>query len=248
MKIIIIDDELSAIEALRKELSVFEDADVVGTASNGTKGIGLLKEHQPDLLFLDVELPDLSGLDFLEQVEKITGGACRVVMYTAYSSYMLPAFRNKAFDFLLKPIDKSELTKVMQRFYIEQSTSRNTGNETYRKESHEKILFYTNAADFRVVQIPDICLFQYNHDQRVWEAVIAGKQEPIKLKRNANKDTLLSIDPRFIQISQRYIININYLLEVNDNQCRFFPPFEKVDYVKVGRLYRKDLIDRFCSL
>ena len=49
-------------------------------------------------------------------------------------------------------------------------------------------------------------------------------------------------------MSQRYVININYLLEVNDNKCQFYPPFDKIDYVKVGRLFRKKLIERFCSL
>ena len=78
--------------------------------------------------------------------------------------------------------------------------------------------------------------------------VIAGRQTPIKLRRNVNNETLLTIDERFIQVSQKYVININYLVEVNDNVCRFYPPFDKIDYVKVGRLFRKKLIERFYSL
>ena len=77
---------------------------------------------------------------------------------------------------------------------------------------------------------------------------MACRKEPIKLKRNANNETLLAIDPRFIQVSQKFIININYLLEVKDNMCKLFPPFDKVDYVKVGRLFKKKLIERFNTL
>lgn len=59
---------------------------------------------------------------------------------------------------------------------------------------------------------------------------------------------LVGIDNCFMQVSQRYIININYLKEVRDNICRFYPPFDKLDYVKVGRFFRKKLIERFSTL
>ena len=69
-----------------------------------------------ELLFLDVELPDMTGIEFLERMNGAADGACHVVMYTAYADYMLPAFRNKAFDFLLKPVDEGELDTIMRRF------------------------------------------------------------------------------------------------------------------------------------
>ena len=176
-------------------------------------------------------------------------GWCQVVMYTGHDSYMLSAFRNNAFDFLMKPIDDIELDNVIQRLY---TTKRNNaamaGSGIVTRSNDDKLLFYTNTSDFRLVHVQDIGLFQYNHDLRVWEVVVACRKEPIKLKRNANNETLLAIDPRFIQVSQKFIININYLLEVKDNMCKLFPPFDKVDYVKVGRLFKKKLIERFNTL
>ena len=62
------------------------------------------------------------------------------------------------------------------------------------------------------------------------------------------KDTLLGIDDSFMQVGQKFIINVNYLLEVRDNVCRFFPPFDNIDYVKVGRFFRRKLINRYNSL
>ena len=59
---------------------------------------------------------------------------------------------------------------------------------------------------------------------------------------------LLGIDDSFVQVSQKFIININYLLEVCDNICRFYPPFEDIDYVKVGRFFRRKLISRYNAL
>ena len=245
MKVIIIDDEASSIEALSTKLNNYEDLELRGTADNGTKGISLVKRERPDLLFLDVELPDMSGLEFLDQMEHIVQKPCHVVIYTAHSQYMLPAFRGKAFDFLLKPIDDTELQKVIQRFLIE--CEEQTGN-TNKSTDSEKLILYTNATDFRIVNTNDVGVFKYNHDLRVWEVVVAGREDPVRLKRSANNDTLLSIDPRFIQVSQKYIVNINYLMEVNDSTCQFYPPFNQITYVKVGRQFRKKLLERFSAL
>ncbi|MBR1548876.1 MAG: response regulator transcription factor [Prevotella sp.] len=241
MKAVIIDDEKKAIEALSKKLEDYENVTLVGTAENGTKGILLVQEKQPDLLFLDVEMPDMTGLEFMEHMGHFAKKNCKVVIYTAHMNYMLPAFRGKAFDFLMKPIDDKELKKIIQRCIIEQDWH---AEEAVNRDN-EKLLFYTNATDFRVVNLQDVGLFQYNHEQRLWEVVAAGRQEPIRLKRSANNEALINIDERFVQVSQRFIININYLMEVSDNMCRFFPPFDHIDYVSIGRVFRKQLIERF---
>jgi len=79
------------------------------------------------------------------------------------------------------------------------------------------------------------------------EVIIGNQQLPVKLKREVTNKDLLALDSRFVQVSQKYIVNINCLLKVRDNICVFNPPFEDIDYVKVGRLYRKRLVDKFIS-
>ncbi|CCX66069.1 response regulator receiver domain protein [Prevotella sp. CAG:1058] len=116
------------------------------------------------------------------------------------------------------------------------------------KRNGGKLLFYTNTVDFRLVQIRDICVFLYDHEARVWTVIAAGCDRPLRLKRNVTKETLLKIDDSFVQVSQKHIININYLLEVRDNVCRFYPPFDKIDNVTVGRFFRRKLISRYNSL
>lgn len=249
MKAIIVDDCTTSIETLADKLKKYEGITLVGTATNGTIGLNLAREVTPELVFLDIELPDMSGVEFLEQIKRAQPERCRVIMYTGHPQYMLPAFRNKAFDYLMKPVNDSELDEIINRVFTDDNTLHQTEQDGIIKQNDEnKLLFYTNSIDFRLVHTRDIGLFQYNHENRVWEVVIAGSKTPIKLKRNVNNETLLAIDSRFIQVSQRFVININYLLEVNDNVCRFYPPFDKINYVKVGRLFRKKLIDRFCSL
>lgn len=250
MNAIIIDDTKTAIDNLAEKLGKYKDIELVATAENGTDGLNMVCRYKPDLVFLDIEMPDMTGILFLEKMRQLTDHWCYVVIYTAYNEYMLPAFRNKAFDFLLKPIDDAELDTIINRFYLE---SRNPQREQEQRDGMVKrhdgqLLFYTNAVDFRLVQIRDICVFLYDHDARLWTVIAAGCDKPIRLKRNVNKDTLLGISDSFVQVSQRSIINISYLLEVRDNVCCFYPPFDKIDYVKVGRFFRRKLISRYNTL
>lgn len=243
MNAIIVDDTQAAIDNLVDKLQKYPDVSVVATAGTGEEGLDMIMRHKPDLLFLDVELPDMTGIEFLSQFNDLAEWPCHVVIYTAYTDYMLPAFRNKAFDFLLKPVDDKELDTVISRFYEERDSEKAAviKDDSIIKNGNDKLLFYTNTVDFRLVQIRDICVFSYDHDTRVWMAVAAGCDKPMRLKRNVNKDVLLGIDSSFIQVSQKYIININYLMEVCDNICRFYPPFDNIDYVKVAAFIAANL-------
>lgn len=248
MKTIIIDDDASAVDLLVENLKQYEDIEIAGIASLGKQGIELVKSEKPDIIFLDIELPDMSGIEFLDFISETTDNKFKTIIYTGHSSYMLPAFRNQAFDYLMKPIDTNELETILHRLYMYRFEQNDNDNTLIKNKDNDKILFYTNSVDFRLVSIRDIGLFQYNHELRVWEVILASKKEPIRMKRNTNNEILLAIDPRFIQVSQRYIININYLLEVTDNICHLYPPFDKIDYIKIGRLFRRKLIERFSTL
>ena len=173
---------------------------------------------------------------------------------------MLSAFRNKAFDYLLKPINDAELRTIIRRVCIDMSTEQPRTPSTpatpaaptiigdgIARRNDGKYIVYTNAVDFRLVDINDIGLFAYNSDLRVWEVTLAGEKHPIRLKRNINSDMLLALNDTLVRVSQKHIINIIYLMEVADNTCHFYPPFEMLQEVKVGRFFRKKLIDRFSS-
>ena len=244
MRIIIVDDDKPAIESLSDALVNFPDVEIVGMALTGESGLKLVEELEPDVLFLDVEMPDMSGLDFLATMN--SGGVdCDVVICTAFDNYMLSAFRQKAFDFLLKPVDSDELEIVMQRLTEKRDRRGARLADGMKKPDEGTFIFYTNSVDFRMVKIKDIGVFQYNHEMRSWEVMVAGCKTPVRLKRNMTNDKILSIDNRFRQVNQKYIINIDYLFEVKDNVCCFYPPFENIGYVKVGSFFRLRFIEQF---
>ena len=247
MVVIIVDDNKQAAQDLVERLKSYEEMEVAGIALNGMDGLNLVNQYQPNVVFLDVQMPDISGLDFLDQMGNLSHGKCRVVMYTAYDEFILPAFRKKAFDVLLKPIDDKELTGIILRLVNEDVLVVHPEENEGKKKS-SKFLFYTNTLDFKLIDKRDIGLFQYNHEQRSWEVVVAGSKQPIRLKRNLKSDTLMTLSDQFVQVNQKFIINMNYLIEVVDNVCHFYPPFDALDYVKVSRIYRRKLIDRFHSL
>jgi len=115
LKTIIIDDDKIATEQLKTELAKYSMLDICGNAYTGTEGRILLLETNPDLIFLDVELPDCMGFDFLHSVKNLLKKDCHVVFYTAYNKYLIKALREKAFDYLLKPINQDELSIVLGR-------------------------------------------------------------------------------------------------------------------------------------
>lgn len=246
MKAAIIDDNVTAVKDLQQRLSKFEQIELCGIASNGFDGLELVMNERPQLLFLDVELPDISGLDFLERSSYLKSGECHVIIYTSYDKYILPAFRKQAFDVLLKPIDQKELDSIMERLQKADDTPVEAGPTSTQNDS--KYLLYTNNVDFTLVDKSDIGLFRYDSISRCWEAIVAGFKRPIKLRRTIKSENLTSLDKLFLQVNQKYIINMNYLVEVADNKCHFFPPFDKIDYVTVGRIYRKKLRENFFNL
>ena len=250
MRTIIVDDDTQAAQDLATRLKTYKDVEIVGIAQNGLDGLSLVNEMQPDLLFLDVRLPDIFGLDFLERLNSFTHGKCRVVMFTAYDEYILSAFRKQAFDVLLKPVDNGDLTGIMQRLSSSGQPALPSDDEETKGEARhsDKFLLYTNSVDFKLVNRRDVGMFNYNHELRCWEAVVAGQRNTVKMKRTIKGDDLLSLDQQFVQVNQRCIININYLIEVVDNVCRFYPPFDSLPPVSVGRLYRRKLTDKFFCL
>lgn len=247
MKAIIIDDDRNAIDDLMNKLDGYGDVEVMATTQSAAFGLKLLRTELPDVLFLDVEMPEMSGIDFLEEMERMDLW-CHVIVTTSYSVHMLPAFRHDAYDFLTKPILTKELTVALDRVRKDLDSPRRvqqSDNTTIQKDGY--LLCYTNTEDFMLVNVSNIGLFQYNGDLRSWEVVIANHPQVVKLKRDVTNKDLLALDSRFMQVNQKYIVNINCLLKVRDNMCVFNPPFENIDYVKVGRLYRRRLVDKFVS-
>src|SRR5664279_6274169 len=110
-KAIIIDDERLARNELKKLLQEFPDVEVIGEAANANEGIEKIESLNPDLVFLDIQMPGKSGFDMLTQIER----APHVIFVTAYDEYALKAFEVNALDYLMKPIEPKRLADALQK-------------------------------------------------------------------------------------------------------------------------------------
>ncbi|MBL7726772.1 MAG: response regulator transcription factor [Dinghuibacter sp.] len=114
IRAIIIDDEQFCIEVLEELLKEHCPlVQVIGTAQSGEDGLALLQQHEPDLIFLDIEMPRMSGFDFLEKLLPVHFD---VIFTTAYDNYAIRAFKYSAMDYLLKPIDAADLKQAIEKY------------------------------------------------------------------------------------------------------------------------------------
>ena len=126
IKAIIIDDELNSLQNLQQKLEGFcPDINIVATAQKPEEGILLLKQHQPDVVFLDIEMPKMSGFRMLEELGEYDFD---IIFTTAYNHYSIDAIRISAFDYLVKPIGIEDLQQAVERLH-----------KTYNKQTKEKI-------------------------------------------------------------------------------------------------------------
>jgi two-component system, LytTR family, response regulator LytT len=113
---IIVDDEKPAREELAYLLKGFPEINVIGQGKNGVEAVSLIKEHAPDLVFLDVQMPGLDGFGVLKKlVERKVSKMPHVVFATAFDQYAVQAFDVNAVDYVLKPFDKARISKAIQR-------------------------------------------------------------------------------------------------------------------------------------
>lgn len=112
---IIVDDEQLAREELAYLLRAYPEIEVVGQGNNGLEAVQLIREHEPDLLFLDVQMPGLDGFGVIKRLMDKKAKIPHIIFATAYDHYAVQAFEVNAVDYLLKPFDKGRLAVAVQR-------------------------------------------------------------------------------------------------------------------------------------
>jgi two-component system LytT family response regulator len=114
LKTLIVDDEPIARKVLREELDSMADIEVVGEADNGVAALDLIAGRQPDLVLLDLQMPEMGGFEVIRKIRHGTNLPV-VVIVTAYDKYALEAFEAGAIDYLLKPVGRDRLTEAIER-------------------------------------------------------------------------------------------------------------------------------------
>ena len=119
MRVLIVDDEPPALSELRVLLDAAGGIEIVGEAGNAVEAIAAINRLQPEVVFLDIQMPRISGLEMLAMLDP--AHAPRIVFLTAHDNYAVQAFEENAFDYLLKPVDSVRLGKTLQRLQRDRS-------------------------------------------------------------------------------------------------------------------------------
>src|SRR5215813_15068818 len=119
MKTIIIDDEPLARSIVREYLQKYPEIEIVQECSDGFEGVKAIQQHQPDLIFLDIQMPKINGFEMLELIEEPPA----VIFTTAFDEYAIRAFENHAVDYLLKPFNKERFDKALRKWLDNHATA-----------------------------------------------------------------------------------------------------------------------------
>jgi two-component system LytT family response regulator len=208
MRAIIIDDERLARAELKKLLQEFPEVEIVDEAANAEEGIAKIESLQPDLIFLDIQMPGKTGFDMLAQLER----SPQVIFTTAYDEFALRAFEVNALDYLLKPVEPKRLAdaihKLQQAEAREQKTTGEFTNNSILGE-HDQV-FVKDGERCWFVKLSEIRLFESVGN---YAKVFFGPHKPLILKSlNALEERL--DEKFFFRANRKHIVNLRLIEKI----------------------------------
>jgi len=242
IRAILVDDEPPARDILREYLAADEDFEIVAECANGFEAVRAVTEHDPDVLFLDIQMPKLDGFEVLELI----GGDVTVVFVTAYDQYAIRAFEVHAVDYLLKPFSAERLAEALDRARARIAAKEKVPEGLVaagraRQTPLERILI-RDRADVHVIPVEKI---DYLESQDDYVSVKTAGKSFLKEQTLAELETLLDKDV-FVRIHRRYMLNIARLskieLAVKDNRIAILADGTKLPISRSGYARLKELL------
>lgn len=215
MKVVIIDDEPLARMIVKEYLQNYSDMVVVQECNDGFEGVKAIQQHQPDLVFLDIQMPKINGFEMLELVDP----APPIIFATAFEEFAIKAFETHAVDYLLKPFSKDRFDKAMQKFLQQQKN---------RPEQTQALLEAVSASSpvqtsrivlkdggkIKIIPVPSIQYLEAADDY-----VKIYTQEGSFLKKKTMQHFEDVLQQNFVRVHRSYIINTQLITRID--------PYEK---------------------
>jgi two-component system LytT family response regulator len=218
MTALIIDDELSGREVLKRLVELnCPDVTVVNTLNSIETGLQAISNDKPDLVFLDIQMPNVSGFDLLNQLDKID---FEIIFVTAHDAYAIKAFKYSAVDYLLKPIKVTELIDAVSkaRDRMEKNHSGDNIKFMLDKVSPAKKVFLNNKillptlGGYNIIDITEIAYCQSESNYTRFHFV-DGKN--IVVSKTLKEFESILLENHFFRIHRSYIINLNCIAKYN---------------------------------
>lgn len=247
IKAVIIDDEKNALEVLEMQLKQFcTNVDVLAICKGGREGIKAIKTLEPDLVFLDIEMPNCNGFDVLNETKEFN---YRVVFTTAYDQFAIKAFKFSAIDYLLKPIDIVELQQAVEK------AKKETQKETL---SHKLELLLNNfkpEKNTEKIALPEGNLLNFYDVDEILRVESDSNYSHIYLlngKKITLSKTLKEVEENikgkpFFRIHQSHLINTNHILKISKGENAYVLMSDGTN-ITISRSKKEDFLDLFKRL
>lgn len=227
-KCIIIDDEPIAIRVIKKHLSVFNTFEIIAECSNALEAIPILSREKIDLLFCDIQMPQITGVEFVRSLTHPPN----VIFTTAYRDYAVDAFELQVIDYLLKPISFERFTKAINKFLEHISNQTEKEDKLKTEPDSPDYIFLKADKKYYKINLSDIQHFESLGDYVI---VLTNNKKIVTKERISNLANRLPFKS-FIQIHRSYIVSISKIESV-------VPGFVEICKKKlpIGRNYKPRL-------
>jgi len=209
---IIIDDEKLARDLLKEFLESFEQIEILTECSKGSEAVEKIDKLKPDLIFLDVQMPGMTGFDVLEEIDHEP----IVIFTTAYDQYAIKAFEKNAVDYVLKPLDEERFRLAVNRALKRKKQEQNNIEELLKsikgdsKSSYESHIFVQKSEKLFNLPVEEIIFLEASGDY----TIITTKTDQFVSSSGIGKLEEILSPETFIRVHRSTIINLNFLKEI----------------------------------
>ncbi len=234
IKAVIIDDEPLAREVVKEYLMGFPQVEILQECNDGFEGLKAIQQHQPDIIFLDIQMPKITGFEMLELVENMPA----VIFTTAFEEHAIRAFEVNAVDYLLKPFSKERFDKALQK-WLDRQTPVTPAPDT---NSLLEVAGSSPVQSNRVVvkingKIKIIPVHDIHYLEAADDYVKIVTQEGNFLKNKTMAFFEQTLDPQqFTRVHRSYILNVNQVTRID--------PYEKENHLAILRSGAKVLVSK----
>jgi two-component system LytT family response regulator len=233
IRAIIIDDEPLARSVVSEYLHEFPDIEVLQECNDGFEGIKAIMQHQPDLLFLDIQMPKINGFEMLELVEQPPA----VIFTTAFDEYAIKAFETYAVDYLLKPFSKERFIRAIEKY-------RSQGANEQKKQTRELLqspnelpsqserIVVRIGGKIKIIPVPEILYLEAADD---YVKIITKEGSFLKNKTMSYFEDVLP-SSQFVRTHRSYMVNVQEITRID--------PYEKESHLAILRSGMKIPVSR----
>ena len=241
MKVIIIDDEPLARSIVKEYLQTIEDAELVAECNDGFDGIKAIQQYQPDLIFLDIQMPKINGFEMLELIENPPA----VIFTTAFDEYAIKAFELNAVDYLLKPFSKDRFEKAIQKYQHQQNNNGSLNNvvETAAESPlQQNRIVVKDGNKIKIIPVHQVHYLEAADD---YVKIVSNDGSFLK-KRTMSFFEKSLVQFQFVRVHRSFLVNTQLITRIDayekDSHLLLLTTGEKIPVSKAGYSKLKEVL------